>query len=440
MEATTIKPAKIRRAWVPGLEKRIAAGDNGTLYRYKKTTKALEPIPRTDATRYLQLTDPGTHKVMTYCYEYLIALAFVPKPSFPFAPDKRPQVGFLDGDNTNTNPANLFWKASTTAYRSLQRSKAHQLRTHIQQTHAQKYGNFKCVDQAPNYFVKDDGTLWKLDTHGNLNKAEGHTHKSSGAIHITLGANFPQPFPLAELVADLYLVTPRPGPHYRAAHIDGNRGNTHPANLRWEPNHLVRTKPHRFTSSETTTRHADARDAFRRTALTNQGALYDQGARHLDNNLDLWAHPSGKVYRLSLTTGAMDEIAPDSQGKIWFHGGVNLPVGASRNKRAKISTPRGTNILNFLADAFPDLLDRVRLPGQNCYPLDGNWKNTALSNIGYSSKLSHGQEQRVWKFPLGAEAKRDIAATTHPTAAHSETPADRATDQDNDPDAFEFDL
>lgn len=417
----------IRRIWVPGFEKRIAAGSNGTLYRYKKGDKTLTPIPR----KRLQLETAG--KVETFSYEYLIALAFVPQPETPYT-STRFRVGFLDGNPENTAPTNLFWLVSARAHERYKKAKAHQNQAEIARILEDHWGTYRNIDQAPGYYIKEDGTLWRLAL-GILKRCPGHIAKSTGRIQVHLGQNHKSAYPLAEIVADIFL-PPRPSPYYRAQPIDGNPGNTHPANLRWTFIARPKTIPPRFTSTHQEQRYADPSAGHFRKAKEYRESLIDQGARYLRGDGDVWMTPAGRLYILDSQRGTLNQLHPDSTGRVFFDRGLSRsscvstrePSSKRRLRQIKLYLPDGVNIFNLIADAFPDRLHRRRIPCQECYPKDGDWTNTSPENIDFAP-VNHSYSDRLWLFSTtGTRAERESPGDAH-QSAYQESPQPATHDQ-----------
>lgn len=463
----TTQAAPIRRIWVPGFEKRIAAGSNGTLYRYKKGDKTLTPIPRKPR---VQLETGG--RVEAFGYAYMVALAFVPQPDVPFETGRH-RVGYMDGNPENTTPTNLFWLVSAKAIERYKKAKAHQNQAEITRILEDNWGTYRNIDQAPGYYIKEDGTLWRLVL-GVLKRCPGHIAKSTGKIRVGLGQNHKNDYLLAELVADLFL-PPRPDPRYRALPIDGNPGNTHPANLRWVFLPHSRTLPLRFTSTHQEQRYADPSAGRFRKAKEYRESLVDQGARYLRGDGDVWMTPAGRLYILDSQRGTLTQLHPDSTGRVFFNCGLSRSSCASlreareldsdkpksvsamrafRRRQIKLYLPDGVNIFNLMADAFPDRLHRRRIPCQECYPKDGDWTNTSPENIDFAP-VNHSYSDRLWLFnTTGTRAEREspgdakqespqpTPATTSPgqqPTAHSEAPQPVHTQAQQDDSPLDLD-
>jgi hypothetical protein len=390
----------------------------------------------------MQTTNPGTPAgiVKSYTYAYLVALTWLGDPPLYEKRGQHSRVGHQDGDRDNHHPGNLFWVEPRSHVRRaeyLQQQRAYR-RTLAKMTSTE--GEFVSIAEAPDHFIKEDGTLWKLKHNGDLIQKRGHlTGGNRPAAMVSLKPHIPHPVPLADIVLSLYGI-PRPGAQYRATTRDGNPANTRPDNLYWIFLAGARPSPHIFTPGSKRMGSAFKGENERKACLEAIQILTDQGARQLKNNPTIWAHPHGRIIVIDRETGQMETLRPTKDGKFYLPGGFMEPDGSKRTY-----STRGHNPCNFIADAFPDLLGRYRGPAQNCYPLDYNWQHLHPGNVGYGPTSRYAP--RVWHF-VGPKRREPLympgrdETTTHPTAAHSEPPADPTTDQDSSPDAdaFEFDL
>ena len=464
----------VKRKWVPGYEQRLACGNNGKLYRHKKVDGTFRELPNDNPKKAIQLQTthaPGVSTLKSFSYGYLVALTWVSEPPTHPQHKQHARVGYLDGDRTNTRPENLFWitpaKHTKAAIDQKKAQAYNTTRSRIMQ--GTDHGEFRSIVEAPDYFVKDDGTLWRLKPDGDLKRIHGHLDTPGRRVTVKLAPYFPGLIVLHEIVAALYLPK-RPGPFYRALSVNGNHGDTSPENLVWDYRHGAKPYPHKFTAGNAKTRHATKRENDKAAFFDTVGILRDQGARQLENNLDIWAHPQGKILRIDRETGIAHEIIPDEHGRFHFQGGFNVShaelgerKARKRHKAATSSTlrihpstveriysTRGHNALDFIADAFPDLMDRNRLPFQHCRPKDYNWQNLHPSNIAYSAPTN--ALTRVWYFvgpkkrePLYGQNQVETTANPQPTTQNSNTSYHVEHDTLHNPhtnqeDTFSFDL
>jgi hypothetical protein len=436
---TTPKP--IKRRWVPGLEKRIAAGDNGTLYRYKKTTKTLEPIPMKSAGQMVYVRFPPHD--YAYPYAYLIARAFIGLDKAPQTADQdaRPRVGFSDGNRLNTCPNNLYWMP-TGLGNKLDRMRAKAALESLP-TWTASEGEFRQLSDYPNFYVRDDGTLWKLQRNGDLKPRRPH-FRADGHLLVNLAPYLKSPVLLKELIADIYLPQ-RPTPKHRAYMVDGKPTNTHPKNLQWRYSYQSPPHPHRMTATDPSRASAYRSEEAHARFFRTMDGLEDMGAARLKSDFRLWVTPDGRIYWIDHETGTRSFLR-SAGGRIHIPGGFLDASGRSVFSRST----RGITAGNIVFDAFPELSAEaakhpdepapIRTPHQATYPKDGNVDNTRPDNL---LLMATPHATKVFEFMPGGEAARlGESTTTHPTAAHSEPPADPTTDQDSSPDAdaFEFDL
>lgn len=445
---TTPKP--IKRRWIPGLEKRIAAGDNGTLYRYKKTTKTLEPIPMKSPNQVVTLRRGSID--IAYPYAYLIALAFIGLDKAPQTADQdaRPRVGFSDGNRLNTCPNNLYW-LPTGLGNKLDKMRAKAALESLPAWTTSE-GEFRQLADCPNFYVRDDGTLWKLQQNGDM-KPRRPSFRADGHLLVNLAPYRKNPILLKELVADIYL-PPRPTPKHRAYMVDGKPANTHPNNLQWRYSYQAPPHPHKMTATDPNRTNAYRSEETRARFLRTMDGLEEMGAVRLKSDFRLWVTPDGRIYWIDHETGTRSLLRPEG-GRIHIPGGFMDASGRSVFSRST----RGITAGNIVFDAFPELTAEaakeqernpgasapIRTPYQATYPKDGNVDNTHPDNL---LLMATPQVRRTFWFMPGREAARLLkpqaetttpptatTPTTHQDAAHNETPADQ-----DDPDAFEFDL
>ena len=436
-------PQPVKRRWIPGLEKRIAAGDNGILYRYKKTTKTLEPIPVKSPNQVVTLRRGFID--IAYPYAYLIAAAFLDIAKAPETkdPTQRPRVGFADGNRLNTRPSNLYW-LQTGPGRKLDQLRAREA-LKASTLHTQQNGEFRQLDGLPDFYTKDDGTLWKLQQNGDL-KIRRPTTRHDGHLEVNLAPYYKRRLLLKEIIADIYL-PPRPTPKHRAYMVDGNPNNTRPMNLQWRYSYQAPPYPYKITAAApnrtTATRSEEAHARFYRT----MDALTEAGARRLTSDLRLWATPDGLIYWIDHETGTRSLIR-SAAGRIHIPGGFMDASGRTVFSRST----RGITAGNIVFDAFPELTAEAakhpdelaprRTTHQATYPKDGNPDNTRPENL---LLMATPHATRTFQFidPADPESYRSVdttpptpaTPTAHQDAAHSEPPAGPT-----DPEEFIFDL
>jgi len=391
--------------WIPGATGYLACSDEGVLHRYRTMSGEFEPILLGATYQRVNIREAS------FPYAYLVARALLAAPPVQSLA-QLPSVTFADGNRLNSHPSNLSWyiprsrreaaalkKAATRLARVTQI--AEDISTKLVETHY--FGDFRQLVAAPNAFVKHDGTFWRLI--GAKLRQRGGAYSPVSGVVVSLRPHVKQNQQLKEIVADLFL-SPRPTLMHRAYCIDGDRRNTHPDNLAWrfETNcrpykHVwlhTRPKPPKVKTSIALKEEELAEWTARRAVQMSCDELKGEGARWLQNNHDLWAHPSGQVIRIDLTTGARAEL-PIKEGRFYVPGCFFDARGV------RVRTTRGLNVFEFLCDAFagnahfPNLVGRQRHAHQTAYPRDGDWTNTNPLNIRLSPTTTR-QQRRLFSF------------------------------------------
>lgn len=327
--------------WAHNAKNILAATDDGRLIRFFKTAK------RTGRPPFQVITPPHDRyqiavKGETNHAQWWICSAFRGKPPAPEA-----RVIFKDGDRSNFSAHNLTW--DTPIAPTLRNARTVELLRLAEGKKAQ------AIPGAPGYFTTPDGKLYRIQKAGPAKRVHGSRQSKSGCYSVQVQIRTPSrpqglTIPLKEIIADMWLPSPRPTPYHRAELIDSRDPyNTHPLNLRWSATQYQRPWPHsHFTTSPAKAAEAlrteeDATEAVRQATLALWDKMDAQGARRLYDSF-VWITPAGECLTLDAETAQPRYHQPDPITGIVKplpHTSIHLPTAVAD---AFHSTPYAPNL------------------------------------------------------------------------------------------------
>lgn len=388
--------------WAPDAKGILAATDDGRLVRFFKSAT------RTGKPPHAVIAPPHDHyqiavKDQHRFAQWWICAAFNGKP-----PTGDARVIFKNGNRSDFRAANLQWQIPKKTL--IQLGHAEQLR-HME-TASTWGGNssglasgkqYQSVPGCPDYYTSRKGYLYRAIKSASPKRIRGSQVSVSGASRIVVKLPGRGPLiPLQELIADMWLSTPRPTPYHRAELIDpSDPWNTNPKNLRWSAYQAQRAWAHCFrvvgdlsnqdpgTNSPVcaSERIANAQhDALLTEHRAQVDKLRTQGARRLADHYPVWITPAGECLTLDADTAQIHYHQADPlTGKVSPLRGVTLHLPT-----ATADAFHGTPYAPNLAEPCPLSYRVTTLTGDSsdCTPANLIYRKTAAPTLRTVYKFS----------------------------------------------------
>lgn len=371
--------------WIPGAKGRLAATADGQLVRFFKTDATGK---YTDTPRYEIIKPPNSNYQVTYNERIRLAQWWICAAYHGLPENLSARVTFLDGNRSNMRPDNLAWREPS-------KSKAASLADaqNLTRRHLDRSKKYRPIRGVPGYYASHDGKIIRILHTGFLKHVTGTLNRTTNTAMVRLPKCLMVPY--KEVIADVWLPTPRPTPYHRATLIDtSNPRNTHPENLTWETMQRRRPFEYNFRPNpaeinpapepyEPVSRKAkaelamEAQQARHRSILAEADALDAAGARRLAQSLRVWITPAGRCVLL-LDEGTHSP-EPDAEG--YIH---HVPeLGTLHLPSAVADAFHGTHHAPNLPDPCPMHWEVKTLDGlpNNCHP----------SNLTYRTSNRHTQ-------------------------------------------------
>ena len=343
--------------WCPYAKGILAATADGRLIRFFKTAEG----KYTNPPRYEIVTPRNERHQITANKikrdaQWWICSAWHGKPPHPDA-----RAFFEDGDRSNFRPENLRWISP----------KAERVSALVRTTQKKlnRSNRFRTIRGLPYYFVSDEGLIIRVAKNGQTRLLRGSIlelpgHKKAPAI---------------EIVADVWLPTPRPSPFHRAEQIDTrDPNNLSPENLRWQS--MQRLRPttwnfrpddlnahtHSFLATPDDLERSAAADRAHEFINAASTRLFAQGAKIVRGCPRVWITPDGDCV---ITHDDRIEYAQPNAGGYVKAPGLDQDGGRLHLPTAVADAFAGTQHAPNLPDPCPHFWTVHTIDGSaNCHP------------------------------------------------------------------------
>ena len=358
--------------WCPGARGRLAATGDGRLVRFYKTADGKPTNPP----RYEIITPRDERHQLTirdsqHLAQWWICAAYhgLPKP--------RHRVEFIDGNRSNFRPENLRWRPPSTPDNLYIQDCCAATRKDLA-----RRGEFRPINGAPEYFVSRQGKFVRITAKGALKPISGTYDKIKGTLYMRLPGL--AQVPAKEIVADVWLPTPRPTPYHRTHQINADPKDIRADNLRWEPMQRMRRFPHRFRpenlddfaqqadyipqSKKGKALAAQERlDARHEEIFAEMDRLATRGAKQLKGCPRVWITPDGLC--IILADERTHTAYPNPGGYILKVPGLDQDGGRLHLPTAVADAFAGTQHAPNLPDPCPPSWTVKTIDGStNCHP------------------------------------------------------------------------